>query len=47
MRRWGKDYRGVMGGIFVLKNGEYDMKKKLVVCLELQRGQESYEKIRR
>ena len=46
MGRWGKNYMGAMVKIFVIKNGEYDMKKKLVICLELQRGQVSYEKIR-
>ena len=41
MRRWGKDYREIVGGIFVIKNGEPAVKKKLEVCLELQRGQEN------
>ena len=29
---------GIGMGIFVIKNGEHAMKKKMEVCLELQRG---------
>ena len=38
--RWEKDYRGIIGRMFVVENGGQAMKKKPEVCLELQRGQE-------
>ena len=36
-----KDYGGILGSSFVIKNGGQAIKKKMEVCLELQRGQES------
>ena len=43
----GENLQRNTGEDFCNKDGEQDMKKKRVVCLELQRGQVSYKKIRR